>query len=299
MARANHTRVRTAGRAEANSPALVVGWAFRAFRRARLAPFSGVPMRLLSRGACLVVAAMVMTSCDTSCDSTSPVVTVNPTPTAGATATPTTSGFTVTITIGGGDGTGIVTANPPGPNYPPGTVVTLTATADAGSCFGGWTASCEVFGQKAVCTVTISASTKVGAEFDKVCSTPTPAPTPTKPSYCHSIVGASSGGGGIPAGTCPTGATQFCDTVPIVATNSAQAHAACDACYGAGVCGNGNFGASGGGEWAGVANAAFIYLPTTPNALFCPLTGVSYGPLAGEIDDNAGCPLVPPSRWAP
>jgi hypothetical protein len=207
---------------------------------------------------------------------------VNPTPTLpGATATPTASGFTVTITIGGGDGTGVVTANPPGPNYPPGTVVTLTAVADAGSCFGGWTASCESFGHKAICTVTISASTKVGAEFDKVCSTPTPAPTPTTVTYCHSIVAYGPGAG---AGTCPSGATQFCDTVPIVGTGSAQAQAACNSCFG-GAC--------------TASGLAFLFTNGTQAGVF------AYGPYVcgplqllgqGQIGDIS-CNFA--GRWAP
>jgi hypothetical protein len=259
--------------------------------------------------ACLVVAVM-MTSCD---NPVAPVVSVNPpsTPAPGATATPTASGFTVTITIGGGDGTGIVTASPIGPSYPPGTVVTLTAVADAGSCFGGWTASCQTFGQKAVCTVTISASTKVGAEFDKVCSTPTPAPTSTPtpkspatptptpaPTYCHSIVAALIvlGEPGSSAIMCPTGATQFCDTVPIVATSSAQAHAACDACYGPGACVNdttvGMWGVGG-----SILTTVFVYQPGFFGCATVASTG--HFALAGEIDDAAVCPLVPPSRWAP
>jgi hypothetical protein len=208
----------------------------------------------------------------TSCGDDVTIVTVNPTPTLpGATATPTSSGFTVTITIGGGDGTGIVTANPPGPNYPPGTVVTVTATADAGSCFGGWTASCETFGRKAICTVTISASTKVGAEFDKVCSTPTP-------TYCHAIT--ANGG-------CPSGATQYCDSVPIVATSSAQAQAACNACFGGGCVLLGTF-------WEGV-------LPPSFNADFY-FSGTSCGVgslfNAGDIS-NSGCGLFYLGRWAP
>lgn len=43
--------------------------------------------------------------------------------------------------------------------------------------------------------------------------------------YCHSIVGKNGG-------VCASGALQFCDSVPIVATSAVQAKAACDACYG-------------------------------------------------------------------
>lgn len=192
----------------------------------------------------------MMTSCD---NPAGPVVTFDPTSTpAVATATPAASGVTVTITIGGGDGTGIVTASPIGPNYPPGTVVTLTATADAGSCFGGWTASRETFGGKAICTVTVDASAKVGAEFDKACPTPTP-------TYCHSITAVDEDFvGNIYTFTCPSGATQFCDSVPIVATNATQAKAACEACNGS-ACGDAAGLGLGGHSWNG-------RLPGVPNA---------------------------------
>ena len=51
------------------------------------------------------------------------------------------------------------------------------------------------------------------------------------PQFCHSIV-AVSGVGAQPAVACPSGVTQFCDSVPIVPTSSAQARMACQACAG-------------------------------------------------------------------
>ena len=50
----------------------------------------------------------------------------------------------------------------------------------------------------------------------------------TAPLFCHSI-NAVLNGTAVP---CPTGATQFCDSVPIVATSSAQALLACTTCSG-------------------------------------------------------------------
>jgi hypothetical protein len=45
--------------------------------------------------------------------------------------------------------------------------------------------------------------------------------------YCHDIgyVG------------CPSGATQFCDTMPIVGTSASQASLACNTCWGAAIAG--------------------------------------------------------------
>jgi hypothetical protein len=236
----------------------------------------------------------MMTSCD---NTAAPIVTVNPPSPARAAATPTASGLTVTITIGGGDGTGIVTASPIGPNYPPGTVVTLTAAADTGSCFGGWTASCETFGRKAICTVTIDASTKVGAEFDKACPTPTP-------TYCHSIVEVElEPWDKIDSITCPSGAKQFCDTVPIVATNSVQAKAACQTCNGW-ACGDAVAVGMGGHAWYGLVpgvpnaerGALFVY--SSPPFVASCISPWTYALHPGDILDVSSCPSSPLSRWA-
>jgi hypothetical protein len=56
-------------------------------------------------------------------------------------------------------------------------------------------------------------------------------------SFCHSIV-AASGVGPVPnsAVSCPTGATQFCESVPIDSSNGQQAKTACEACFGVGSC---------------------------------------------------------------
>jgi hypothetical protein len=69
---------------------------------------------------------------------------------------------------------GLVTSNPPGIDCPTactttfanGTVVTLTATAPAGSMFTGWTDACS--GQGTTCTFTMTAAHIIYASFNKV-----------------------------------------------------------------------------------------------------------------------------------
>lgn len=63
-----------------------------------------------------------------------------------------------------GDGSGTVTNDPPGTIFDFGTVVTLTATADPGSTFAGW--SGDVSGTDNVITVTIDSNKSVTATFD-------------------------------------------------------------------------------------------------------------------------------------
>jgi len=78
---------------------------------------------------------------------------------------------TLTVT-NAGSGTGMVTSAPTGINcpgtcsssFPPGTQVTLTATAALGSSFGGWSvSSC---GMTSTCTVTLTANQSVTATFN-------------------------------------------------------------------------------------------------------------------------------------
>ncbi|HVT37483.1 MAG TPA: Ig-like domain-containing protein [Gemmatimonadaceae bacterium] len=77
-----------------------------------------------------------------------------------------TAGFalvqTFTLTLGTtGSGSGTVSASPPGPTYPAGTIVTLTAAARAGSTFAGWSGACT----GASCVVTMDANKSVTATF--------------------------------------------------------------------------------------------------------------------------------------
>lgn len=77
-----------------------------------------------------------------------------------------------------GTGTGTVSSNPSGINcgqtcsaaFDPGTKVTLTETAAAGSYFAGWSGSCSGAGSS--CTVTLSASQQVTATFSLTQSAP-------------------------------------------------------------------------------------------------------------------------------
>ena len=69
-----------------------------------------------------------------------------------------------------GTGTGIVTSSPAGINcgsdctevYTGGAVVTLTATSDSGSTFGGWSGACTGSG---TCTLTMDAAKSVSPLF--------------------------------------------------------------------------------------------------------------------------------------
>ena len=82
-----------------------------------------------------------------------------------------TPGAAVLTVSESGDGT--VTSNPPGINcgpgagqcsatFPPGQVVSLTATPGTGSTFAGWGGACSGTGG---CTVTLTAATAVSATF--------------------------------------------------------------------------------------------------------------------------------------
>jgi hypothetical protein len=78
--------------------------------------------------------------------------------------------FALTATKSG-TGSGTITSSPAGincgatcsANYTTGTSVTLTATAGAGSTFGGWTGACTGTG---ACVVTVDAAKSVGAVFN-------------------------------------------------------------------------------------------------------------------------------------
>jgi len=70
-------------------------------------------------------------------------------------------------------GRGTVTSNPGGTSFDQGTVVTLTATPDAGFAFTGWTGACA--GTALTCTVTINGDTAVTANFSGIVAPPAPA----------------------------------------------------------------------------------------------------------------------------
>lgn len=61
-----------------------------------------------------------------------------------------------------GTGTGTVTTDPSGDSFAPGTVVTATAVADAGSVFAGWSGDCS--GE--TCVLTMDSAKSITATFD-------------------------------------------------------------------------------------------------------------------------------------
>ena len=95
--------------------------------------------------------------------------------------------------------------------------------------------------------------------------------------YCHAIA--------FDGGTCPTGATEFCEATLIQATSSAHAQDACETCFGEGTCINNS--ASGGEWWANIAHLTFFYFSNQSSGC---------GRTAGDITNNA-CNFF--SRWAP
>lgn len=100
---------------------------------------------------------------------------------------------------GAGSGAGSVTSTPAGINcgqtcsatFASGTAVTLSATANSGSTFGGWSSPCSGTG---TCSMTVSANTSVTATFN------TAAPPPT---YQLTVVPAGTGTGTVTSA--PTG----------------------------------------------------------------------------------------------
>ncbi|MBF0338132.1 MAG: M6 family metalloprotease domain-containing protein, partial [Nitrospirae bacterium] len=114
--------------------------------------------------------------------------------------TASTSGTTIQYALNvtkNGTGSGTVTSNIGGiscgatctVNFDANTQVTLTATADSGSIFVGWSSNCTEYGMSSICRVTMSEAKNVTATFD----------TPTCTSYTltpTSMTFTSSGGSG-------------------------------------------------------------------------------------------------------
>ncbi len=91
-------------------------------------------------------------------------------------------------------GRGTVTANPAGTSFVQGTIVTLTATPDAGTSFNGWSGACS--GTAPSCTVTINADTSVTANFGAAAAPP--------PAASYRLVMKTNGSGSVssnPAGS--------------------------------------------------------------------------------------------------
>ncbi|MFK7804222.1 MAG: choice-of-anchor Q domain-containing protein [Anaerolineae bacterium] len=83
------------------------------------------------------------------------------------TATFTLKSYALTTSVSsGGDGSGMITRSPEALTYTHGTTVTLTATADAGSAFLGWTgAGCSGTG---ACVVTMDGEQSIQAAFEQI-----------------------------------------------------------------------------------------------------------------------------------
>ena len=92
--------------------------------------------------------------------------------------------YSLTITTSG-LGAGSVLANPPGPTYTPGTVVTLTAVPNSGSTFAGWSGSASGTGQA---VVLMDANKSVIARFDL-------STDPWDGTWTGTVTGTFSGGG--------------------------------------------------------------------------------------------------------
>ena len=88
---------------------------------------------------------------------------VNANHTIAASFTPSASSYTLTISKTG-TGSGTVSSNPAGTSFSAGTVVTLTASPDANSIFGGWSGACS--GTSTTCQVTMNSNVNVTATFN-------------------------------------------------------------------------------------------------------------------------------------
>jgi DNA-binding beta-propeller fold protein YncE len=129
-----------------------------------------------------------------------------------------------TLTIAkSGTGTGGVTSNPAGINcgstcsasFPPGTSITLTAAADVGSTFTGWSGGgCSGTG---TCTLTLNSNTTVTAGF----SVPVPNPTLTVTKSGNGTGGVTSNPAGIDCGS--TCSASFPPATSITLTAAADA----------------------------------------------------------------------------
>jgi hypothetical protein len=142
------------------------------------------------------------------------------------------------------------------------------------------------------------------------CSSPT---RPTSTTYCHSINATTMNPMTFATEqiACPTGGKQVCDVVPILATSSSQAEAACNACFG-GACSNSLPCGGGGAGWYGahevptpglpvISNGCFTYVGGVAGNFGCNTPGARFtaGSIVAGAGDKTGCSTIPPSRWAP
>lgn len=131
---------------------------------------------------------------------------------------------------------------------------------------------------------------EVSQAFRVVVEGPAAAPDPGPPPFCQPIHAHLGVIGSPTIEPCPTGATQFCDTVPIVATSSVQAQLACQACRGPIPCTSAS-GTIGDVWYFGAAS------PLDSRRAFFVYNGNPFNPsvVAGDINDS----IVSTGRWAP
>jgi uncharacterized protein (TIGR03437 family) len=180
------------------------------------------------------------------------------------------STFTLTVAYAG-TGTGAVTANPSGPIYASGTVVTLTASPSSGSTFAGWSGAC---GGTGGCSVTMSSNQTVTATFN---STPR--------TFTLTVGYAGTGTGGVSSN--PPGPTYASGTVVSLAASPGSGSTFAGwsgACSGTGGCTvtmNAN-----------LSVIATFNLTSTGN-------GSLTGTWTGNFTENAGgCPFAGTMTWS-
>jgi hypothetical protein len=131
---------------------------------------------------------------------------------------------TFTLTLGtAGSGSGTVSANPAGPSYAAGTMVTLTATPSAGSTFTAWSGACSGAG---ACVVTMDGNKSVTATFTLVPQT-----------YTLTLGTTGTGSGTVTAS--PTGPSYAAGTLVTVTANPSAGSTFTGwsgACSGTGAC---------------------------------------------------------------
>jgi hypothetical protein len=120
--------------------------------------------------------------------------------------------------------------------------------------------------------------------------------SPSSDTECHRINAVNSAGFAV---DCPTGTGEFCAATPILATSSAHARGACDACFGAGACAL-SIGACGAGQesagWEGSLKEP-SRAPSRTEFQFLGSQPVAAGEISSGRSSDPAC--LPQGRWAP
>jgi hypothetical protein len=97
--------------------------------------------------------------------------------------------------------------------------------------------------------------------------------------------------------SCPTGATELCDSRPIVRTSSDQARLACESCGGPGRCSQTDFGGSGYAAWVFDTGRPHSY---SSDYMYMDMWGGQSGQdLTGAVFSGPETGAPAPGRWAP